>query len=251
MNNSTFLVWSVKVTEFLVDLIKSAFSIAGVTAAALADVIMGAIGISLLFGGLDNEFFGYKTSVLGGAISLAAGAFQIYMWVVLKKRGIGILEALVFWKLPKDIRAFVGCTLAILLIDTSIDTSPISLLVIGSAYKQIPILHETMVILVSIMVVIICGFSEILTSNLSEILLGGKDAQARGQKPATKNIYTPKFKPQFGPQFEPQQQYHKPAKPTPRSEPLKNFWETRQKPQHSAVPWNFPIPLPEESEEEG
>ena len=179
-------VWAVtlKVTETLLDIIKAFMVVGGILSANLADVIFGAAGITILFGGSSALFNGTPVWIIGTILSLGASAIQIVLWSAIQKRGIK-LDHLFHWKkIPADMRAFLGMAGLIWFLDTLIDMSPIALLVQNSEYQVFTPIYSAMIIAVSVIVFILCGFSEIMTSNMRGILSG-----AATDAPSSKPVY--------------------------------------------------------------
>jgi hypothetical protein len=154
------------------DIIKAFMVVGGIISASMADVIFGAAGITILFGGSSATFNGTPVWVIGTILSLGASAVQIFLWSAIQKRGI-TLDHILHWKrIPKDMRAFLGMAGIIWFLDTLIDMSPIALLVQNSQYEEITLLYWAMIVAVSIIVFILCGFSEVMVSNMRSILEG-------------------------------------------------------------------------------
>ena len=166
-------VWGVtlKTTEILLDIIKGFMVVAGILAANMADVIFGTVGITILFGGSSALFNGTPVWVIGAILSMGASAIQIFLWGAIQKRGI-TLDKILHWNIPNDMKLFLGMALVVWFLDTLIDMSPIALLVQNSQYEAITPLYWAMIVAVSIIVFILCGFSEIMTSNMRGMLEG-------------------------------------------------------------------------------
>jgi len=167
-------VWDItlKITEVLLDIIKAIMVVGGILSANLADVIFGAAGITILFGGSSASFNGTPVWIIGTILSLGASAIQIFFWSAIQKRGITMSQIFNWKTLPKDIKPFLTMAGIIWFSDTLIDMSPIALLVQNSQYETITPLYWAMIVVVSIIVFILCGFSEIMTSNMRAILEG-------------------------------------------------------------------------------
>jgi len=161
-------------TETLLDIIKAIMVVGGILAANLADVIFGAVGITILFGGSSALFNGTPVWVIGLILSMGASAIQIFLWSMIQKRGITISHLIHWKKLPTDVQTFLAMAFTVWALDTLIDMSPIALLVQNSQYESITPLYIVMVASVSILVFILCGFSEIMTSNMRAMLTGGE-----------------------------------------------------------------------------
>jgi hypothetical protein len=181
-------IWGITltVTETLLDIIKAVMVVGGILAANLADVIFGAVGITILFGGTSALFNGTPVWLIGTILSMGASAIQIYLWSLIQKRGITISQLFNWKKIPTDTRGFLGMAFLVWFIDTLIDMSPVALLVQNSQYETIQPLYIAMVTSVSILVFILCGFSEIMTSNMRGMLM------ATASKPRETHKVTPK-----------------------------------------------------------
>ena len=178
-------VWNatLKVTETLLDIIKAFMVVGGILSASLADVIFGAAGITILFGGSSANFNGTPVWLIGTILSLGASAIQIFLWSAIQKRGITLSHLLHWKKIPGDMRAFLTMAGVIWFLDTLIDMSPIALLVQNSQYEAIETLYIAMIVAVSIIVFILCGFSEIMTSNMRGILTGATTQAQTSRQP--------------------------------------------------------------------
>jgi divalent metal cation (Fe/Co/Zn/Cd) transporter len=161
---------SLGILELLLDFIKGFTIVAGVLAASVADWAMGAISVTILFAANAPIYTQTPVWVISLALSLGASAFQIYLFAVLQKRKIGLKQLLAWKKLDKELQALVSVAGGLWLVDTFMDVAPVILLVQDSQYKAIPNLWLLMVGAVIIVVFILCGFSELLTSNMRNIL---------------------------------------------------------------------------------
>lgn len=174
------------IVEFSTDIIKGVLVVGGILAANLADFIMGTIGVSFL---MSNDMMSqYKLSgfLFGSIISMGSSAVQIFMWSLIQKRGIRFSH-LIHWKrLPKDVQAFLGAALFLWGIDTFLDMSPLTLLFSNKMYVGFPLLYKFLVGAVSLVVLILCGFAEVLTSNLRLMLEGEKTTQPKVNAPSPK-----------------------------------------------------------------
>lgn len=197
------IAWSivVGVLEILGDIIKGIIVIGGVVAANLADITMGAIATSILFGGslaLLSDIVDVKNWQLGTMISAGASAIQIALWASLMRRGITLRD---FWKVitgkaHRDARAFVLAAVVIWVADTFMDVSPLFLLSENSRFMTIDWLYKSLMVSMGILIVGLCGFSEVLTSNLRSMLnvdelnLGDAINNFR-PKPSSQSSYRP------------------------------------------------------------
>ena len=145
--------------------------VGGILAANLADVIFGTVGITILFGGSSALFNGTPVWVIGLILSMGASAIQIFLWSLIQKRGLSLNQLFNWKKLPSDIKGFMSMAFVVWFLDTLIDLSPVALLVQNSQYKTIEPLYWAMIASVSVIVFILCGFSEIMTSNMRGMLL--------------------------------------------------------------------------------
>jgi len=188
--------WTLKITEITLDITKAIMVIGGIIAANMADVIMGSIGVTILFGGYGTSFNNTPVWIIGTVMSMGASAIQIYLWSLLQRRNIGISQMFHWKKLPPDIKGFLVMAIGVWFIDTFIDVSPIALMVQTSQYKSLPILYNIMVWSVVVLVFILCGFSEILTSNMRAMLMTGNPSKQNGQ-PTYNNSRKPNTPPLF------------------------------------------------------
>jgi hypothetical protein len=182
-------VWgfTLAITEIILDIIKAIMVVGGIVAANLADVIFGTVGITILFGGSSALFNGTPVWVIGLILSMGASAVQIFLWSLIQKRGIGISQILKWKRLPEDIKMFMSMALVVWVLDTLIDMSPIALLVQNSQYESITPLYFAMIGAVSIIVFILCGFSEIMTSNMRAMLMAGSDNSKKNSQQQSNN----------------------------------------------------------------
>lgn len=161
---------SLGIVEIFLDIIKGTTIVGGVISASLADFIMGAISINILFGASVSLYTNTPVGLLATVISVSASAFQIYLFALLQRRHIGLAELKNWKKIPAEARTIVKLGGALWLVDTFTDVAPILLLVRDSQYKAIPELWYVMIGAVTLIVFMICGFSELLTSNMRTIL---------------------------------------------------------------------------------
>lgn len=171
--------WSLvfTITEWVMDFIKGFMIIGGIIAANLADFIMGSIGISLIVNTKISSLTFVNGFGFGSILSMGASAIQIYMWSLIQKRGITAKMLLTpkLWKnIPSDIKGFLGTALFLWLIDTLLDVSPTFVLFTRENFTTMPTLYYVLVVSVVIIVTILCGFAEILTSNMRAMLSGSK-----------------------------------------------------------------------------
>lgn len=163
--------WVLKITDFVTDLIKSSVVILGILAANIADTVMGSIAVSLLVRPEIQQYSNYNwinPMNFGIILSLGASSIQIYMWSLIQKRNIP-LNTLINpknWKyLPKEIGGFLAFAGLLWVIDTFLDVSPMFVFYTSAVYGSTG-LYPYLVAGVTIIVVILCGFAEILTSNM-------------------------------------------------------------------------------------
>jgi len=182
-------VWenTLKISEILVDVIKAFMVVGGILAANLADVIFGAAGITILFGGSSVIFNGLPVWIIATIISMGASSIQIFLWSLIQKRNIGFSDILKWKKLPSDIKGFLSMALVVWIFDTLIDMSPIALLVQNSQFQSVTWLYWAMVISVSVIVLLLCGFSEVMTSNMRGMLLGNSENKPKQTECTKKN----------------------------------------------------------------
>ncbi len=163
--------WVLNITDVVTDLIKSVVVILGILAANVADTIMGSIAVSLLVRPEIQQYSNYSwinPMNFGIIISLGASSIQIYMWSLIQKKKISF-KTLVNpknWKyLPKEIGGFLAFAGLLWAIDTFLDVSPMFVFYTSAVYGSTG-LYPYLVTGVTIIVIILCGFAEILTSNM-------------------------------------------------------------------------------------
>lgn len=169
--------WVFNATEFALDVIKGVMIVGGIIASNLADFIMGSIGISLIINTKINTLTFVNGFGFGSILSMGASAIQIYMWSLIQKRGISakwILTPRMWKNIPNDVRGFLWTALFLWAIDTLLDVSPTLVLFTPENFIGMTWLYNLLVISVMIIVTILCGFAEILTSNMRAMLAGSK-----------------------------------------------------------------------------
>lgn len=179
-------VWDVTlaITETALDIIKAVMVVGGIISANLADVLFGAVGITILFGGSSNLFNGTPVWIIGLILSMGASAIQIVLWSMIQKRDITFYQIFHWKKLPSDVRGFLLMAFTVWTLDTLVDVSPVALLVQNSEYETIAPLYVAMIVAVSVIVFILCGFSEIMTSNMRSLLTGGGNSGSGQNQPS-------------------------------------------------------------------
>lgn len=188
---STFFIGTI---DLVITLIKWTSILIGVLAAQLADAGFGTIALGFLFSGSANILAGLSVWILninpntvGFLISLGGSAFQIFAWSLMHKRGIGVTDLFRFRHLPKDIQQFMSIAIGMWFIDTAIDISPISLMIKNSTYGDSGFVYDAVVVLVYIMVIILCGFSEVLTTNIKDMFSVGEGKPKPKTQPMISN----------------------------------------------------------------
>lgn len=176
-NGMSATAWKIvfSATEIILDVIKSGIIIFGIISANLADFIMGSIGISLITNTKINSLTFVNGFGFGSILSMGSSAIQIYMWSLIQKRGIStriLLNPKLWYKIPKDIQGFLGMALFLWVIDTVLDVSPTFVLFTNENFLHMQWLYVLLVSGVMIIVTILCGFAEILTSNMRGMLAG-------------------------------------------------------------------------------
>jgi len=169
--------WVFSATEFALDVIKGIMIVGGIISSNLADFIMGSIGISLIVNTKISALSFVNGFGFGSILSMGASAIQIYMWSLIQKRGIPAKTLLTpkLWKhIPQDVRGFLGAALFLWVIDTILDVSPTFVLFTPENFTTMPYLYIVLVTSVVIIVTLLCGFAEILTSNMRSMLRGSK-----------------------------------------------------------------------------
>lgn len=152
------------VLEFISDLFKGFLIVSGVLAANLADFIMGSIAISFLTNPEIRNYTFVNGFGFGAILSLGASAIQIFMWGVIQKRGISFGQ-IIKMNVPKDLKGFLIAAVGLWFIDTMLDLSPLFILMSNVFYNN-NIIFGVLVSFVAIILFILCGFAEILTSNM-------------------------------------------------------------------------------------
>ncbi len=175
--NMSGTTWGVvfSVTEILGDIIKAIVLIGGILACNAADVIMGTIAVSLLMAPNASNIISANLGQygFGSILSLGASSIQIFMWSVLMKRGITIKQIWNFKRLPKDIQAFLAGALLIWTIDTFLDMSPVFVLFRNTNYTGHPTLYFLLVLGATVILFLMCGLAEVLTSNMRKMFNAG------------------------------------------------------------------------------
>jgi len=161
------------VLEITLEVIKGGMILLGVLASNVADFAFGAIAATILFGGADFSFYGYRSAWLASLISLSTSAIQIILWNWLRQRGFKFKEIFNFRKMSDDVQFFLAIAVGIWALDTALDISPLALLVAQSGFQAIPKVNIALVWIVGAIMFLITGFSEPLTANI-RYLIGGK-----------------------------------------------------------------------------
>lgn len=164
--------WVFNIVEAVTDFIKGGLVIGGVIAINVADFLMGSIGISFLMSPTMGDTYKLSAFGFGAIISLGSSAIQIYMWSLIQRRGIKVSQLFHWKRLPADVQSFLSISLFLWVIDTFLDASPLAVLFSNSMYADFPIFYGVLVFAVTILVVILCGFAELLTSNIRNMLMG-------------------------------------------------------------------------------
>lgn len=175
--SSTAWAWVFNATELILDVIKGIMIVGGIIASNLADFIMGSIGISLITNTKISSLSFVNGFGFGSILSLGSSSIQIYMWSLIQKRGITAKMLLTpkMWKnIPQDVRGFLGTAMFLWVIDTLLDVSPTFVLFTPENFTGMMWLYYLLVSSVVIIVTILCGFAEILTSNMRAMLSGSK-----------------------------------------------------------------------------
>lgn len=169
--------WSIvfTITEIIGDIVKGILIVGGIIAANLADFIMGSIGVSFLINPTIKNYTFINGFGFGSIISMGSSAIQIYMWSLIQKRGISFSDVIKpsnWKKLPKDVIGFLTAAGILWFIDTFLDVSPMFILFTSETYGSMPFLYYSLIVAVLIIVIILCGFAEILTSNMRSMFSG-------------------------------------------------------------------------------
>jgi hypothetical protein len=167
--------WVFSITEWALDFIKGVMLVGGIVGANLADFVMGSLGVSLIVNNRVSQLTFLDGFGFGAILSMGASAIQIYMWSLIQKRGIGANMLLnpKRWKMiPQDVRGFLWTALFLWVIDTILDVSPTFVLFTSENFTGMMELYYVLIVCVMVIVVILCGFAEILTSNMRTMLRG-------------------------------------------------------------------------------
>lgn len=166
-----------KITEIVLDIIKGGMIIGGIIAANLADSIMGSVAISFMIKPEIQAYTQYSwlnPMTFGVILSLGASSVQIYMWSLIQKKKIGFRTLInpKNWKnIPKDVAGFLSVAAFLWAVDTFLDISPMFVFYTNNVYGQTG-LYPYLVMAITFIVIMLCGFAEILTSNMRNMLLG-------------------------------------------------------------------------------
>jgi hypothetical protein len=184
---------TIKIIDGLVNIMKAILMVAGVLALNLADFIMGSIGISLVTNTALLTQYSISGFGFGSIVSLAMGAIQIFLWSVIQRRGITLSMLMSPKKLPKDVRSFISVAMVMWFLDTLLDVSPLALMFTSNMYAQGGttgmIVYKGVIIAVTIMVGVICGGAEILTTNMKGMLFSSSGGDRYPSRPAqNKNV---------------------------------------------------------------
>lgn len=167
--------WVLSITEVASDVIKGGLVVGGIIAANLADFIMGSIAVSLLVSPRISEIASITGFWFGAIISMGSSAIQIYMWSLIQKRGIKFSTLLKpkYWKhLDGDVKGFLLGASLLWFMDTLLDVSPMFVIFTSDNFLSFPTLYGVLVASVAIVLIILCGFAEILTSNMRGMFNG-------------------------------------------------------------------------------
>lgn len=163
--------WVLKIGEIVSDVIKGVVVVGGILAANVADTVMGSIAVSLLVRPEIQQYSNYNwvnPMNFGIILSLGASSIQIYMWSLIQKRNISFRTLInpKNWKnIPKEMGWFLGFAGLLWAIDTFLDVSPMFVFYTSAVYGSTG-LYPYLVAGVTVIVILLCGFAEILTSNM-------------------------------------------------------------------------------------
>lgn len=169
------------ILEVVLNVIKGVIVVSGVLAFNMADTILGTIGTGLLFDPIVAQSFNLNVWLLGAIPSLGASSVQIFLWSLIKKRNISFSKLIKF-DVPKDVKAFMVAAIAVWAIDTFIDVSPLSILMSNSRYIAFPTLYKVLSVSVAVLLFIMCGFAELLTSNMRGMLMITSETKPKTDK---------------------------------------------------------------------
>ena len=163
--------WVLSAVEIFTDFVKGIMVVGGIIAAVSADFIMGSISVTSLINNNTSHLYNLPSFGFGAIISMGTSAIQIFMWSLIKRRGITLRQIFSPKTLPKDVQGFMAGALILWICDTIMDVAPLALLFTNANYLAFPTLYKVLIGIVSLIVFILCGFSEILTSNMRSMLV--------------------------------------------------------------------------------
>lgn len=158
-----------KVVDLVSDVIKGIMVVGGILAANLADFIMGSIAVSFLVRPQISTYTFVNGFGFGAILSMGSSAIQIYMWSLIQKRKIKLKDLLKWKTLPEDVKGFMAAAIILWFIDTFLDMSPLFVLLSNTMYTEFQYVYIALVVFVAIILFILCGFAEILTSNMKSM----------------------------------------------------------------------------------
>ena len=161
--------FAITIATFFGTLFRSVLIVLGVMAINIADSAMGALGLSFMFNNRIAEYTLLSDVTLGLVFSLGLSATQIYMWMIIQKRGIHIRHLWQWKRIPSDVKNFLFITFGLWIIDTFIDTSPLAVVMTNENFVSNPVLYQFLSISVYIVTIVLCGFAELITSNMKEM----------------------------------------------------------------------------------
>jgi len=156
---------SLEYLEIFLDFMKVIILFGGLALANLMDVVMGGIAMSVLFG-KNLEAFGVSSVWFGSAFSLTFAAAQIFFFAVIKNKWKQIRAH----KVTADVWVAIGLGAFIWLIDTTLDVSPVFLMIGNSQFQEIPLLYNLVSAIAVIGTFLICGFAEVFTTTIRQVL---------------------------------------------------------------------------------
>lgn len=168
-NGIMAFVWSS--VDFLITIIKGILIIGGAIGASLADVVFGALTLSLLLVNIEGTAPEVRYAPI--LVSMGASGIQLILWQLIQNKG-GIAR---LWK-SRDFALIVSLFAVILMKfgDDYMDIAIINYLMVGSVLPASlgPTMFSFLKAAVLFIVWVLTGFSEIFVVNAVEILKGFK-----------------------------------------------------------------------------
>lgn len=163
--------YAVAFASWVWSIFKSIMIVMGIISVNLADSGMGALALSLIFNTKIVEYTNMSDMVLSIAFSLGLSAVQIYMWMLINKRGIGLSHLFHWSRIPRDVKSFLGVAFVLWVIDTFMDTVPLEVILTSENFSN-PMYFGFIKISVYVITIVLCGCAELITGNMKKMLEG-------------------------------------------------------------------------------